>query len=155
MAFVCRYVHSGIFGIAAVVLLLWPITTFLDSCISLSASTLDTSLPLLPFLGSLILLLAAITCLRRSLTLRSCWCAAVCLSLFYCYCYCYAPQALTQQDMEYFGGLMSEVERFELVTDELYSLDVQFISDDDKYFPFEVRCILDRSIPRISSRCLP
>lgn len=57
--------------------------------------------------------------------------------------------------MEYFGGLMSEVERFELVTDELYSLDVQFISDDDKYFPFEVRCILDRSIPRISSRCLP
>ena len=27
----------------------------------------------------------------------------------------------------------------ELVTDELYSLDVQFISDDDKYFPFEVR----------------
>lgn len=33
---------------------------------------------------------------------------------------------------------MSEVDRTELVTDELYSLDVQFISDDDKYFPFEV-----------------
>lgn len=33
---------------------------------------------------------------------------------------------------------MSEVDRTELVTDELYGLDVQFISDDDKYFPFEV-----------------
>eukprot|EP00752_Nemacystus_decipiens_P010379 g9249.t1 len=47
------------------------------------------------------------------------------------------PKALTQQDVEYFRGLMAEVERTELVTDELYSLDVQFISDDDKYFPFE------------------
>eukprot|EP00903_Cladosiphon_okamuranus_P008442 g8112.t1 len=47
------------------------------------------------------------------------------------------PKALSQQDIDYFGGLMSEVERTELVTDELYSLDVQFISDDDKYFPFE------------------
>lgn len=34
---------------------------------------------------------------------------------------------------------MSEVERTELVTDQLYDLDVQFISDDDKYFPFEAR----------------
>lgn len=40
--------------------------------------------------------------------------------------------------MAYFRGLMSEVERTELVTDELYTLDVQFITDDDKYFPFEV-----------------
>ena len=39
---------------------------------------------------------------------------------------------------------MSEVERTELVTDELYSLDVQFISDDDKYFPFEVPADLRR-----------
>lgn len=49
-----------------------------------------------------------------------------------------SSQVLTQQDIDYFGGLMSEVERTELVTDDLYSLDVQFISDDDKYFPFEV-----------------
>lgn len=34
---------------------------------------------------------------------------------------------------------MSDVARTDLVTDELYALDVQFISDDDKYFPFEVR----------------
>lgn len=47
-------------------------------------------------------------------------------------------QTLSRQDVDYFRGLMSEVERVELVTDELYSLDVQFISDDDKYFPFEV-----------------
>ncbi|CAM9775895.1 unnamed protein product [Ectocarpus sp. 12 AP-2014] len=47
------------------------------------------------------------------------------------------PKALTPQDLEYFAGLMSEVDRTELVTDELYGLDVQFISDDDKYFPFE------------------
>ncbi|CAB1102548.1 unnamed protein product [Ectocarpus sp. CCAP 1310/34] len=48
-----------------------------------------------------------------------------------------SKQALTPQDLEYFAGLMSEVDRTELVTDELYGLDVQFISDDDKYFPFE------------------
>ncbi|CAN0300407.1 unnamed protein product [Pylaiella littoralis] len=47
------------------------------------------------------------------------------------------PKVLTQQEIEYFRGLMSDVDRAELVTDELYSLDVQFISDDDKYFPFE------------------
>ncbi|CAM9296629.1 unnamed protein product, partial [Hapterophycus canaliculatus] len=44
---------------------------------------------------------------------------------------------LPKANMDYFRGLMSEVERTELVTDELYALDVQFISDDDKYFPFE------------------
>ncbi|CAM9734361.1 unnamed protein product [Ascophyllum nodosum] len=47
------------------------------------------------------------------------------------------PKAITREDREYFRGLMSRVDRMELVTDELYSLDVQFISDDDKYFPFE------------------
>lgn len=47
-------------------------------------------------------------------------------------------QELGRHDVEYFRGLMSEVDRMELVTDELYTLDVQFISDDDKYFPFEV-----------------
>ena len=53
---------------------------------------------------------------------------------------CYAfPEALSRQDVEYFRGLMSDVDRTVLVTDELYTLDVQFISDDDKYFPFEVR----------------
>ncbi|CAM9396371.1 unnamed protein product [Ectocarpus fasciculatus] len=44
---------------------------------------------------------------------------------------------LDESYLEYFAGLMSEVDRTELVTDELYGLDVQFISDDDKYFPFE------------------
>ncbi|CAM9941532.1 unnamed protein product [Scytosiphon promiscuus] len=47
------------------------------------------------------------------------------------------PKTLTREDAEYFGRLMSEVKRTELVTDGLYALDVQFISDDDKYFPFE------------------
>lgn len=47
------------------------------------------------------------------------------------------PKVLSRQDVAYFRGLMSEVERTELVTDELYTLDVQFITDDDKYFPFE------------------
>eukprot|EP00904_Undaria_pinnatifida_P010053 jgi/Undpi1/6178/HiC_scaffold_20.g08662.m1 len=47
------------------------------------------------------------------------------------------PKALGRQDVEYFRGLMSDVARTDLVTDELYALDVQFISDDDKYFPFE------------------
>ena len=54
-------------------------------------------------------------------------------------CCCAFPEALSRQDIEYFRGLMSDVDRTVLVTDELFALDVQFISDDDKYFPFEVR----------------
>lgn len=52
---------------------------------------------------------------------------------------------------------MSEVDRTELVTDELYGLDVQFISDDDKYFPFEVSfynvCTRQSYVERLSEAC--
>lgn len=50
---------------------------------------------------------------------------------------------------------MSEVERTELVTDELYSLDVQFISDDDKYFPFEVRAGVYGALAKIAYLAFP
>ncbi|CAM9916426.1 unnamed protein product [Discosporangium mesarthrocarpum] len=47
------------------------------------------------------------------------------------------PKETTHQDAAYFQGLMKEVQQTELVTDELFSLDVQFMTDNDKYFPFE------------------
>lgn len=65
-------------------------------------------------------------------------------------------QVLSRQDVAYFRGLMSEVERTELVTDELYTLDVQFITDDDKYFPFEVGYfVLDRDTAVLIPRVVP
>ncbi|CAM9426908.1 unnamed protein product, partial [Choristocarpus tenellus] len=48
------------------------------------------------------------------------------------------PKETILEDIEYFRMLTEDVQQTELVTDELFSLDVHFMIDDDKYFPFEV-----------------
>jgi hypothetical protein len=49
------------------------------------------------------------------------------------------PPETTEEEQQTLRQLSAEVDRLDLITDELYQLDVQAIADDDKFFVFEDR----------------
>ena len=47
------------------------------------------------------------------------------------------PQGCSEAEKAYYARLKAHVDKIELVTDELFQMDVQHVADNDYYFPFE------------------
>ena len=47
------------------------------------------------------------------------------------------PQGCSEAEKAYYAALKTHVDKVELVTDELFQMDVQHVADNDYYFPFE------------------
>ena len=47
------------------------------------------------------------------------------------------PERVSEAETTYYAKLREHVEQIELLTDELFQMDVQHIADNDHYFPFE------------------